>query len=286
MCCWLTCSRALSLRSTATNALDSWVGWHQQPWRHMCANGALTSLTDKVALPTKTVKKERRDKRTAWGRGDFVQVIISAVRSSYVSFPKQINTVTQEEHRLFVSHPCTGRLEVTVHAAVSVASLALSLTLFLFLSLYSYAHSFSCTVFISHCALLSLSLTLFLWWYLAAVCMYVMCARLIGQHLQAGCLYQGGPATYGNIFSLIRTFTITRMFPGFPLYFKEILQHLSDFHISAFYTFWGGHEGIHPLWICVWVFDWMLKSNSCRLKWKQAPWDWIVKTLISLDHCV
>lgn len=60
---------------------------------------------------------------------------------------------------------------------------------------------------------------------------------MIGQHLEAGCLHQRGPATYGNIFSLARAFTITRMFLGFPFSLKEIPQHLSDFHFSAFSPF-------------------------------------------------
>lgn len=67
--------------------------------------------------------------------------------------------------------------------------------------------------------------------------MYVMYAHVIQQHLEAGCLHQRGPAAYGNIFSLARVFNITRMFPGFPLSLKEIPQHLSDFHVSTFYTF-------------------------------------------------
>lgn len=41
----------------------------------------------------------------------------------------QTNAVTQEEHRLFVSHPYEGRLEVTLHAAVSVSSLSPALSL-------------------------------------------------------------------------------------------------------------------------------------------------------------
>lgn len=63
-CCWITrgSGAAPAVRSTSANAADSWVGWHQQqPWRsdHMCESGALTSLTDKVALPTETERKQR-----------------------------------------------------------------------------------------------------------------------------------------------------------------------------------------------------------------------------------
>lgn len=68
-----------SVRSTVSNAVDSWVGWHQQqPWRsdHMCESGALTSPFDKVALPTETEKRaetvEEQDKQAAWERGDFI----------------------------------------------------------------------------------------------------------------------------------------------------------------------------------------------------------------------
>lgn len=37
---------------------------------------------------------------------------------------------------------------------------------------------------------------------LAVVWMYVMSARVIGQHLEAGCLHQRGPATYENVYFL------------------------------------------------------------------------------------
>lgn len=109
-------------------------------------------------------------------------------------------------------------------------------------------------------------------WYLAAVCMYVCNACSLDWTASEGRLLVPGRTCHiRKHFFLIRAFTVTRMFPGFPLYLKKIPQHLSDFHVSAFFTFWGAHGVFYLLWICVWVFDWKLKSNSCRPKWKQAP---------------
>lgn len=52
-------------------------------------------------------------------------------------------------------------------------------------------------------------------------------------------MHQRGPATYGNIFSLARAFTATRMFSGFPLLLEEI-PRLSFFFFSAL-TFFFAH---------------------------------------------
>lgn len=41
---------------------------------------------------------------------------------------QKTNSVAQEEHRWFVSHLYKGRLELTLHAAVSVLSLSLALS--------------------------------------------------------------------------------------------------------------------------------------------------------------
>lgn len=73
--CWITrrSGAAPAVMSTLTNAADSWLGWHQQqPSRsdHMCESGALTSLTDKVALPTETVRKERDSGRVRQTSGE------------------------------------------------------------------------------------------------------------------------------------------------------------------------------------------------------------------------
>lgn len=78
---WLTTVRgaAPTVRSIITNVVDIWVGWHQlQPGcsDHMCESAALTSPgpTDKVALPTKTPRRqqsesEERERHPARGGG-------------------------------------------------------------------------------------------------------------------------------------------------------------------------------------------------------------------------
>ncbi len=161
-------------------------------------------------------------------------MIVSAWKSSCVSFSKQTNSVTQEEHRLFVSHPYKGRRGVTLHAAVSVSS-SRSLCHGFFLSLSSYVLILSHALFVSHCALLSLPLSsLCLSLMISGSHVYArMCAHVIGQHLEAGC-------TSKNLSHTETFFLSTGLLPLFgcsqgSLFFRLRRSHnISLFHRHTF----------------------------------------------------
>lgn len=91
--------RPLSGPLTPPDAVDSWIGWHQH--QTTCVSGSLTSLTDKVLLPTQTVRKAQRQWTTQNGQHGEQEVL--SLLSPF--FRKPTKRSLQEEHRLFASHP-------------------------------------------------------------------------------------------------------------------------------------------------------------------------------------
>lgn len=225
--CGSACSWALPARSTFANALDSWVGWHRK--QPCCSDVAVTSRNDKLALPTKTVKKLEGDEEDTLGKRRFW--LRDHLRTEeWLRFP---DNLMQEEHRLFVSHPYTGGLEVTVHAALSLSSC------------YYTCLTVSC----------SLSHYLFVWLSGSRVFTQRKLTLCCRRHLEAGWLHQGRPATHWHFFSR-QIFLLYSDVSRVPLF-----RSWNTFLIFTCVKSW--HDGIY-LWNCVYLFDSNSKSNSCR----------------------
>lgn len=172
------------------------------------------------------------------GKRSFVLTIIAALKSFCVFFSQQcyaggaspVCLASMQEQIKSDTACCCLSTEPQIRSLSDIVSFSVPLL--------QCSYSFSCALIVSHCAALSFSHSALL---SLSLCLsndiWQRCAHAIGQHLEAGCQKQRGPATYGNTFSLTRAFAVPRIYSGFPLLLKEIPQNLFDFYLFTFDPF-------------------------------------------------